>query len=128
VIRPAEFFTIVQHATGATAESMERFTVFWAVSWFAIVKGWHFAEFAILTFLVVAALKWRRGVVDYGTIAGAMVFAILFAASDEWHQSFVPDRVGTIQDVLIDCAGVCTAGLIMLTRHRRKTHSTRRCT
>jgi VanZ family protein len=29
----------------------------------------------------------------------------MYAVSDEWHQSFVPTRVGTPWDVLIDAAG-----------------------
>ena len=45
---------------------------------------------------------------------------VVFAASDEWHQSFVPDRFGTIQDVLIDGLGICAAGSIMLARQKAK--------
>ncbi len=31
--------------------------VFWGLSWFTIVKGWHFVESAILTLFSVAAVK-----------------------------------------------------------------------
>ncbi len=120
VIRPLEFFELIQNFTGADRTSMERFAVFWGITWFAIVKGWHFTEFAILTFLCVGVIKWCRGFIDSGSIIGAMVFCFAFAASDEFHQSFVPDRFGTVQDVLIDSLGVCAAGTVMLLRLKRK--------
>ena len=50
----------------------------------------------------------------------AMVFCAVFAASDEWHQSFIPDRYGTVQDVLIDCLGVFIAGGMLLVRRIRR--------
>ncbi len=120
VIRPLEFFELIQNFTGSDRTSMERFAVFWGITWFAIVKGWHFTEFAILTFLCVGVIKWCRGFIDSGSIFGAMVFCFAFAASDEFHQSFVPDPFGTAQDVLIDSLGVCSAGSIMLLRLKKK--------
>ena len=53
-----------------------------------------------------------------------MLFCIAFAASDEWHQTFVPDRYGTVVDVFIDSLGVLVAGMFMLARQRssRLTH------
>ena len=119
VIRPEEFFRLVSAFTGAGRESMQRFAVFWGISWFTIVKGWHFTEFAILTVLAVRTLKWLYGRVTSWLIFVAMLFSMAFAASDEWHQSFVPDRFGTLQDVLIDSLGVCTAGAIMMLRLKR---------
>ena len=100
---------------------MNRFSLFWGLSWFAIVKGWHFTEFFILTLLTVSAVTWWRKEVTAWSIVGSMVLCIAFAASDEWHQSFIPDRFGTVQDVLIDSLGVCAAGSILLLRLNRKT-------
>ena len=120
VIRPLVFIELIQNFTGADRTSMERFAIFWGISWFAIVKGWHFTEFAILTFFCVGVIKWCRGFVDSGSVFGAMIFCFAFAASDEFHQSFVPDRFGTVQDVLIDGLGVCAAGSLTLLRLKRK--------
>jgi len=39
------------------------------------------------------------------------VAALLYAASDEWHQSFVPGRTATPRDVAIDAVGICLATL-----------------
>jgi VanZ family protein len=98
---------------------MERFSLFWGIAWFGVVKGWHFAEFAILTFLTARVIQWWRGRLDTKSIAIAMLVCVLFAASDEWHQTFVPDRFGTFQDVLIDSLGVFAAGTYLLHRSRK---------
>lgn len=99
---------------------MEQFRLFWIASWFVIVKGWHFAEFAIMTLLANKFIAWFRRTNDLGTIALSMMFAILYAISDEWHQSFVPDRIGSVEDVAIDCLGIATAGILLATRLRRR--------
>lgn len=122
VIRPREFFSLVEYFTGADQATINQFRIFWGVSWFVIVKGWHFTEFAILTVLAAVAIAWWRGSYDRRAIVYAMLFCFLFAISDEWHQSFVPDRFGTLMDVMIDSAGVLTAGICMIQRKRRQSN------
>lgn len=39
----------------------------------------------------------------------AFAFSLLYACSDEFHQSFIPGRSATLRDVLIDCIGICLA-------------------
>ncbi|MGB0387776.1 MAG: VanZ family protein [Ardenticatenaceae bacterium] len=39
----------------------------------------------------------------------ALFFTILYAISDEWHQTFVPNRFGSPLDVLIDTVGASLA-------------------
>lgn len=93
---------------------------------YAIRKGAHMAEYAIL-----AALLWRarRHPVRRDTRpwkwseAGfALGLAIAFAASDEFHQSFVPSREGRIGDVFIDAEGAAlgVGAVWLLGRWRRK--------
>ena len=41
----------------------------------------------------------------------SLVLAILYAAGDEWHQSFVPSRSASLFDVLIDCFGALCGAL-----------------
>ena len=36
----------------------------------------------------------------------SIVVGIAYAASDEWHQTMVPGRSGSVEDVLIDAAGI----------------------
>ena len=35
-----------------------------------------------------------------------MLVCLVFAASDEWHQHFVPGRVPSLEDVLADGIGI----------------------
>lgn len=76
-------------------------------------KAAHMTEYAILFLLT------RRAVVGssaaFAGYAGtlAAIFTILYAVSDEFHQSFVPTRGPTVQDVGIDAVGVF-AGVILL--------------
>jgi VanZ family protein len=76
---------------------------------YAVRKGAHMAEYAIL-----AALLWRarrqpvRGETRpwrWSEASFAIALSIAFAASDEFHQSFVPSREGRVTDVFIDSAG-----------------------
>jgi VanZ family protein len=39
----------------------------------------------------------------------------LVASLDEWHQSFIPSRTGTVRDVILDtCAGIGAQILVLL--------------
>ena len=118
VIRPQEFFELVQRYAIVDEQSMQHFRLFWGLSWFAIVKGWHFTEFVILTFLVAGVQQWWRRSASPSTVVTSMLICITFAASDEWHQSFVPDRFGTVTDVFIDSLGVMSASMYLLIRSR----------
>jgi hypothetical protein len=120
VIRPQEFFELVAAATGADAASMQRFELFWGVAWYGVVKGWHVTEFALLTGFSMATWRWWCGSLTPRGILAAMLFALAFAISDEWHQAYIPDRYGTVEDVIIDSLGIALAGLIALARLRRR--------
>jgi len=60
----------------------------------------HMTEFGVLWWL------WRRAL---GGTAAAVAITLAFAATDEWHQSFVTGRHGTPVDWAIDAAGVAIA-------------------
>jgi VanZ family protein len=47
----------------------------------------------------------------------ALLLIAVYALLDEYHQSFVPSRTGTIYDSLIDTAGGLT-GLILIRRFK----------
>lgn len=67
-------------------------------------KTAHMTEFGILSILIYVWLgKWQ--LVPASKMALASVSAILYAASDEFHQLWVPGRAGSIGDVMIDGAG-----------------------
>lgn len=80
---------------------------------FLIRKAGHFTEYTLLGAALwvhlrqvrrVTALKWAA---LWSWLAGT-----LYAATDEWHQLFVPGRDGRIWDVLLDSAGVLTGVLL----------------
>jgi VanZ family protein len=48
----------------------------------------------------------------------ALLGTALVASSDEWHQTFLPNRTGSPWDVLLDCCGAITLQLIVYTYMR----------
>ncbi len=100
--------------------ALNAFILFWGAAWFIVVKGWHALEFALLCTFCQAALAGWRGKSTTATCLAALVFSLAFAASDEWHQTFVPGRGGTPLDVLIDGAGAILATVLSIRRIERK--------
>ena len=73
----------------------------------------HLTEYAILAILLWRALRGTFTAFSRRFIAGiTFLVAASFAASDEFHQSFVPTRTATVHDVFIDCVGVAVAIVI----------------
>ncbi|MGH9477154.1 MAG: VanZ family protein [Terriglobales bacterium] len=72
----------------------------------------------VLVYFVLSVLAYRAfsmGQLRYSVKAGwrALVLCILYAASDEYHQSFIPGRGPSVHDVIIDsCAAVLALILI----------------
>lgn len=78
-------------------------------------KGGHVLGYAGLSLLWWRALAARWGRRDRRAVALAFLLTVLYAISDEYHQTFVPGRNGSPVDVLIDAAG---AGLVLWPVHR----------
>ena len=79
----------------------------------------HMLGYLVLTLLLVRALR-RSG--SLYAVPVAMAVALAYAASDEWHQSFVPGRTATVHDVGIDAIGIGIAALaVTRTRLRQVT-------
>jgi VanZ family protein len=93
-----------------------------------IRKLGHVTEYAIL-----AALLWRalRGAARWSAKM-SILFAIvwigcaIFAASDEFHQSFVPSRTSSFRDVMIDICGALIGLAICVAVATRKVVKQRR--
>ncbi len=75
--------------------------------WLTIDKLYHFVEYAILGgLLAIAFVKAKPAVVPSKLIwLVATVLSILYGASDEWHQTFVPGRFATLADWVADVLG-----------------------
>jgi VanZ family protein len=72
---------------------------------FILRKLAHVTEYGILTALLIIALRLHTRRNAHALVIAALI-AILYAVSDEWHQSFVPGREGTLRDVAVDALGV----------------------
>jgi VanZ family protein len=57
----------------------------------------HAAEYAVLGALLARAI---------GSLPVAALAGVAYAVTDEWHQTFVAGRDGSVRDVLVDAAGV----------------------
>jgi VanZ family protein len=83
-------------------------------------KVGHAGGYALLAFA-----WWRafRGLMpaDRGSMAilAAVAVSVLYAASDEVHQAFVPNRHGTPLDVLIDSLGIAAVAIFAVRLSRR---------
>lgn len=71
---------------------------------FVIKKTAHFIEYAILAFLYLRGFL-GSGFSKKKSFIFALVLCILYATSDEFHQSFIPGREPRIRDVIIDTIG-----------------------
>lgn len=118
VILPHDFFAWVAAHVFTDQASFRKFAVFWGYSWFAIVKGWHAAEFAILFVFSLAVLDRLPGTSSRRNVPLAVILCSFFAMLDEYHQTFVPGRGGTWTDVAIDGLGILLAALIALLKRK----------
>lgn len=81
-------------------------------------KTAHMFEFGFLTFLVWRALQ-LHGLRHPLALALGMAAALVYAMTDEYHQSFVEGRVGSIYDIGFDLAGIVIAAGLILIYHNR---------
>lgn len=72
---------------------------------FILRKGAHIVEFSILFLLLISAFENYQLPIKKALLR-AFCLTILYAISDEFHQSFVAERVASLADVAIDSLGV----------------------
>jgi len=64
----------------------------------------HLLAYAVLAGTLLLALS-RGGRPRPRDLAVALTITVLYGASDEFHQSFVADRTGRIDDLVVDIIG-----------------------
>ena len=79
---------------------------------FIIRKFIHLSAFGILAFFIYNSFAKKHFLM-------AWIMTTLFAATDEIHQFFVPDRTGSVWDVALDSLGAFIA-LALLKWHKGK--------
>lgn len=77
---------------------------------FTFKKLAHAVEYGILTALLFSALECHIKPKVSAAVT-TMAVATVFALSDEWHQTFVPGRKGSLWDIGIDAIGVVAVAL-----------------
>jgi VanZ family protein len=88
-----------------------------AIVHFTTRKLAHFTEYAILGFLAARAFRTSpRPAISTRWFVISATLIVTFALLDEYHQTFVPTRTGSIFDSLIDIAGGLTALLVVRSR------------
>lgn len=90
----ALIFTLSSISTLPTAQK-----IWWD---FILKKSAHVFEYAVLYFLILRALQKRTP----KTYLIAFIFSLLYALSDEYHQSFTPGRYPKLIDVGFDTLGM----------------------
>ena len=89
---------------------------------FLVRKAAHLSEYAILAILFWRGLRGGNAWASKSSILFAITLLVCaaFAASDEFHQSFVPTRTSSVQDVMIDIVGALIGLTICVAVARRK--------
>ena len=75
---------------------------------FIVKKSAHIIEYAIFTILIYRALC-NSGVSKKESAIYSLILALIYGASDEFHQSFTPGRDPKIRDVFFDTTGSLSA-------------------
>lgn len=80
---------------------------------FIVRKGAHFTIYAILGALILLLtfeynIKWKLSLII------SVATSMLYACSDELHQTFVSGRSGEIRDVILDTLGAITGCAVVL--------------
>lgn len=96
ILWASAIFTVSSFSVGSSSE------FYWKD--FVIKKTAHIIEYGILATLVYRALV-NYGVLKKKAMIYACLAALLYGATDEFHQSFTPGRGPKVTDVAIDTAG-----------------------
>ena len=73
----------------------------------------HEAAYFGLTLLLIRALaRGRWSGVTMATLASAWMIAVAYGVTDEWHQSFVPNRFAELRDLGSDAIGAFVATVV----------------
>jgi len=83
-------------------------------------KTAHMVEFGILACLIFCAIINSMKIEPFRAYSWSGFLSIIYAITDEFHQSFVPARSPGITDVLIDSAGVLFALFIIWKAYGKK--------
>ena len=84
----------------------------------------HALNYGVLSVLLILALA--RGdwpAITVPLLASAVALTVLLGVGDEFHQSFIPGREATVQDIMADAAGAfagaCVVAVVVALRRQQ---------
>ncbi len=80
---------------------------------FIFRKICHFSEYLILSIISFAFIESLNKLKLLLCLLYSFIFSVIYAITDEIHQTFVDGRSGQVTDVLIDTSGVIVGCLII---------------
>ena len=88
---------------------------------FALRKSGHFLGYGWLGVLFFRALCASSRAAAGALAACAVGLTLVVASLDEFHQSFIPSRTGSVRDVLLDTVGAaCLLSIVLAYLHLRQ--------
>lgn len=78
----------------------------------------HLAAYGLLASIAIQWLAKAGFGISLQQVAIGTLYAILYGASDEWHQSFVPGRDSNVADWMADGVGALAVALFLIWRRR----------
>lgn len=95
----------------SSRSSIKTVDVYWQD--FLLKKIAHFTEYFIFSVLIYRALSNTTNFSKKKSLVLSFIITVVYAASDEFHQSFIPGREPQIRDVAIDSIGSISALLCL---------------
>jgi VanZ family protein len=78
----------------------------------------HVTEYAVLCLLCLRAFRLSSALPSFRCLSWSVAIAVVYAVTDEWHQTRVPGRVGAVSDVVIDSVGALIGAMLWVAVRR----------
>jgi len=79
----------------------------------------HMTEYGILTVLLFRAYFKSNGLTIKKSISFSIIFALIYAFTDEYHQLLVFGRQGSLNDIFIDSLGIFFAAFLIYRKAKK---------
>ncbi len=113
-----QIIEIFAHITGASEVKLSS----WVISVEPYVRKLaHMSEYALLFILLFIAFRFYIKSYKKNVLISFLI-CVLYACTDEWHQTFIDGRAGMPADVLIDACGAAIV-IIVYCFIRKLSHS-----
>ena len=101
--------TAYENTTQVQLDAEQRYQILETMN-IVVRKGSHFCEYALLA-VTIAFHFYIHGLQGIRLLLLSVALSATYAATDEFHQLFIPGRSSQFRDVMIDTSGA-TAGML----------------